>query len=76
MGYFVTIVLPVGIGVVVEPEVLATLEFLPRTGRGLLRGFVLYFSAAILLADGRLLASTFRFFLGGDEGSSLMSYCE
>ena len=73
---FVTVVLPVGIGVVVEPKVLAMLEFLPRTGRGLLRGFVLYFSAAILLADGHLLGSTFCFFLGGEEGSSLMSYCE
>ena len=73
---FVTVVLPAGIGVVVVPEVLAKLEFLPCTGHGLLRGFVLYFSAAILLADGRLLESTFHFFLGGEEGSSLMSYCE
>ena len=79
-------------GVVIVLEVLATalgcVSVLPLvvvgtrtdkdflTGRGVLAGFVLYFSAAIRLADSFLLESTMRFHFGGVGGSSVKSNCE
>ena len=50
---------------------------LVRVGRGVLDGFVLNFSAAILEADGLRFKSTERFFFGGLGGSSeVTSNCE
>ena len=50
---------------------------LVRVGLGVLDGFVLNFSAAILKADGLRFKSTERFFFGGLGGSSeVTSNCE
>ena len=78
-------------GVVIVLEVLATalgcVSVLPlvvvrtRTdndflaGHGVLAGFVLYFSAAIRLADGFLFESTMHFHIWGWGGSSVKSNC-
>ena len=46
------------------------------TSHGVLAGFVLYFPAAIHLADGFLFESTICFHFGGVGGSSVKSNCE
>ena len=64
------------VAILVVTGVLGVLGLFLLTGRGRLRGLVLYFSAAILPADGHLLRSTLLFFSGGDGGSSVTLYFE
>ena len=64
------------VAILIVTGVLGVVGLLLLTGRGRLRGLVLYFSAAILPTDSRLLRSTLLFFLGGEGGLSVILYCE